>query len=107
MPEISKEALVFLSAVLTGAALRLAYRCVVCIRQMIRHSGRIIAAEDLIFWTAGAIYVFVQIYYTSDGVIRWYFALGVVLGAVFVSFLLRGLKKTAKKIYVYLKKYFS
>lgn len=107
MPDIREELVIFLTAVLTGAVLRLAYRILSCLRQIVRHSIFAVNLEDFIFWASCALYVFVQIYYTSDGEVRWYFVLGIVLGAAFASFFLRFLKKTAKKIYGYLKTYFN
>lgn len=97
MLELRGELIVFLVAVLTGGAVRLAYRCITCFRQLIKHSLIVIGIEDTIFWIASALYVFVQIYYTSSGSIRWYFILGIVLGALICSFILRKLKKSDKK----------
>ncbi|MGN1167386.1 MAG: spore cortex biosynthesis protein YabQ [Lachnospiraceae bacterium] len=107
MPDIREELMIFLAAVVTGMILRLSYRCISCFRQMMRHSYLVMGIEDLIFWVGCALYVFVQIYYTSDGSIRWYFVLGVVFGAYFCSLTLRFFGKMAKKIYVNLKTYFS
>ena len=94
MPEIREEIMIFFTAVLTGAVLRTAYRCISCLREWIRHEPVAIELEDLFYWIAASIYFFVQIYHTSDGVIRWYFILGVVLGAIF-----GWMKKLHKKIY--------
>ena len=79
--------------------LRLAYQSMNVFRQLVEHSLFIIGIEDIIFWLGAALYVFVQIYYTSDGGIRWYFILGLVFGAIFSSVVLRKLKKGRKKIY--------
>lgn len=106
MPDIREELIIFLTALVTGVILRLMYRCICCFRQIIKHNYFAIGVEDLVFWVGCALYVFVQIYYTSDGSIRWYFVLGVVLGAFFCSIVLRFLEKTAKKIYANLKTYF-
>ena len=106
MPEIRGEVIVFLSAILTGVIVRLSYRCISCFRQIIKHSYFAMGIEDLIFWVSCAFYVFVQIYYTSSGSIRWYFVLGIVLGVCFCSEVLRGIEKTVKKIYARFKTYF-
>ena len=42
---------------------------------------------------------FVQIYHTSSGSVRWYYILGVVVGACLMSWLLQKVKKMCKKIY--------
>ena len=99
MPEIRGELLIFLVAGITGILLRLAYQGIICFRQIVKHSLLAMGGEDIIFWIGSAVYVFVQIYYTSDGGIRWYFILGLVFGAIFSSVVLRKLKKGRKKIY--------
>lgn len=106
MPEIREEIMIFFTAVLTGAVLRTAYRCISCLREWIRHEPVAIELEDLFYWIAASIYFFVQIYHTSDGSIRWHFVLGVVLGAVLMTVFLRQLEKVYKKIYTRKKKDF-
>ena len=104
MPEIREEIMIFFTAVLTGAVLRTAYRCISCLREWIRHEPVAIELEDLFYWIAASIYFFVQIYHTSNGVIRWYFILGVVLVAVLAAFLIRQAEKIHKKMYARSKK---
>ena len=99
MPGIREEFIVFVLAVLSGAIVRLVYKCISSFREIVRHSLAAIGAEDFLFWMGSALYLFVQIYHTSNGSIRWYFILGVVVGAVFTSFLFRRMKKIHKKIY--------
>lgn len=99
MPQIQVEIMIFFSAVLSGAVLRAVYRGIGCVREWIPHRAAVIELEDLLYWLAAALYLFVQIYHTSNGSIRWYFILGVVVGAVFTSFLFRWMKKIHKKIY--------
>ena len=99
MPQIQVEIMIFFSAVLSGALLRAVYRGIGCVREWIPHRAAVIELEDLLYWLAAALYLFVQIYHTSNGSIRWYFILGVVVGAVFTSFLFRRMKKIHKKIY--------
>lgn len=91
--------MVFVAAVLSGAIVRLTYRCISCFRQVVNHRAIAVEVEDLIFWVSSAVYMFVQIYHTSDGSIRWYFILGVVLGAVLMTIFLQGIEKMYKKIY--------
>lgn len=99
MPEIREEIMIFFTAVLTGAVLRTAYRCISCLREWIRHEPVAIELEDLFYWIAASIYFFVQIYHTSSGGIRWHFILGCVCGAVFASLLIKKIEKFGKKIY--------
>ena len=81
MPQIQVEIMIFFSAVLSGAVLRAVYRGIGCVREWIPHRAAVIELEDLLYWLAAALYLFVQIYHTSNGSIRWYFILGVVSGA--------------------------
>ena len=99
MPGIREEMMVFLSAVVSGGIVRLVYQCIRCFRRMVGHTLAAIGVEDMIFWLGSAVYLFVQIYHTSDGSIRWYFILGVALGAVLMSVFLRSAEKLYKKIY--------
>ncbi len=93
MPEIEGELIIFLVSVVTGIMLRLVYRSIGIFRQLVEHSLIFIGAEDLIFWIGAALYVFVQIYHTSDGSIRWYFILGLVFGTFFCEALIRRFQK--------------
>ena len=104
MQGIERELVVFAVAVLSGGGVRLAYGCLSCFRDIIHHSQIVIGVQDLLFWIGTAIYLFVQIYQTSDGRIRWHFVLGIVLGAVFMENSLVKLEKLRKKIYTRKKK---
>ena len=99
MPGIHEEMMVFLIAVVSGAIVRLVYQCIRCFRRIIVHDLAAVSAEDMIFWLGSAVYMFVQIYHTSDGSIRWYFVLGVALGTIFMTVFLRGVQNLSEKIY--------
>ena len=99
MPGIREEMMVFLAAVAAGGIVRLVYQCIRCFRRIVSHTLAAIGVEDMIFWLGSAVYMFVQIYHTSDGSIRWYFLLGVVLGVILMSVFLNGVGKLLKKIY--------
>ena len=101
MPGIRTEVYIFLVSVVTGMVVRLVYRCISSFRQIVRHSFILIEIEDLIYWTGTAIYVFVQIYHTNSGTIRWYSTLGLVLGAVIMTCFLKKCEKMYKKIYIF------
>lgn len=100
MDEIGKEGILFLQALLSGMIVCMTYVCIRKFRRIVKHNLICISVEDMIFWLGTAIYLFVQIYHTSDGSIRWYFALGVVIGAVFVAGICKLKKKLNKKLYV-------
>lgn len=93
------EGLSFLGALLTGMTVCCAYACLCLLRRAVRHTPAAIAAEDLLFWPGAAVYVFVQIHHTTNGSIRWYFILGVVLGSAFFSFVSKIPKKLLEKLY--------
>lgn len=95
---ITKELFIFLSAILSGAIVRLVYRCISCLRNVIHHKHWIIELEDLAYWVGTAIFLFVQIYYTSSGSVRWYFVLGIGLGASVMSVFLVAVRKWYRKI---------
>ena len=95
---IGKELFIFLLAVLAGAIVRLAYRCISCLREVVHHAHWVIELEDLIYWIGTAIFLFVQIYYTSSGSVRWYFVLGIGLGASAMSVFLVAVRKWYRKI---------
>ena len=99
MPGIREEMIVFLVAAASGAIVRLAYQCIRCFRRIIEHKLLAVSVEDMIFWVCSAIYMFVQIYHTSDGSIRWYFILGVALGVILMWVFLDREEKLFKKIY--------
>lgn len=107
MPGIRAEIYIFLISVVTGMTVRLTYRCISSFRQIIKHSFVVIEVEDLLYWIGTAIYVFVQIYHTSNGVIRWYSILGLVLGAVIMTCFLKKCEKMYKKIYIFRDKRFG
>ena len=99
--------MVFMQAGITGMILRLVYRSVSCFRQLVRHSRMAVEAEDFVYWISAAVYVFVQIYYTSDGSIRWNFVLGIVVGVALSSVFLKKTENMHKKIYDKKEKKFS
>lgn len=95
---ITKELFIFLSAILSGAIVRLVYRCISCLRNVIHHTHWIVELEDLAYWVGTAIFLFVQIYYTSSGSVRWYFILGVGIGGIIMSVFLAITGKICRKI---------
>lgn len=99
MPGIRAEGAAFLEAVLSGMTLYCVYTCIRLLRRIIHHTLSAIAAEDFLFWIGMALYLFVQIYHTSNGSIRWYFVLGVVLGGIFFHQMSKFILKIRKKMY--------
>lgn len=100
MITIREELLIFIMAVIAGAVVRLSYRALTIFRKIFKHKLWVINLEDLVFWLVISVYLFVQIYHTSNGSIRWYFVLGVVVGVVGISAFIQKIEKALKKIYV-------
>ena len=69
------------------------------LREITIYRKDVIQMEDFCYWVFMGGYLFVQIYHTSSGSVRWYYVLGVVVGACLMSWLLRKVKKMCKKIY--------
>ena len=79
---IGKELSVFMQAVLAGNLVYLAYCMLRVFRRIVKHNLFFISLEDIFYWIATGFYLFVRIYQTSNGTIRWYFVVGVLLGGI-------------------------
>lgn len=93
MPGIEREIVVFAVAVLSGAIVRLVYKCLGCFREIIKHSLVFMGIEDIVYWIGAALYLSMQIYQTNSGRVRWHFILGVVLGVIFMSLFVKKSEK--------------
>ena len=94
---IEKELSVFLQAVLAGNLVYLVYSAIRVVRRIIKHNLFFVSLEDLIFWIGTGIYLFAKIYQTSNGSIRWYFVIGVLVGRILTHLI----------IYKFIKKYIA
>lgn len=101
---IGVEFAVFIHTVLSGVVVTCVYLSLRVLRRIVPHALWAVNVEDSAYWLGTALYLFVQIYHTSDGVIRWYCALGIVLGVLLTRFLLFLVIKIAKKMYVFISK---
>lgn len=86
MPVIGEELSVFIQAIITGVIVCGSYNLLVILRKVIPHHIAVISIEDIIYWIGTAIYVFVQMFNTSYGSVRWYFILGIVVGVFTLIF---------------------
>lgn len=96
---ISVEALIFLDACKAGAVVYIIYTFLRVFRRIKKHSRTAVATEDVLFWIFTAIYLFVEIYNTSSGSIRWFFVLGVVGSMILSAFVIGKIEKTGQKLY--------
>ena len=90
---VEKELFIFLQAILAGNMIYLAYSVIRVIRRLWKHNLFFVSLEDLLFWIATGIYLFIKMYQTSDGSIRWYFVIGVMLGGFFTHLLFTQVSK--------------
>ena len=79
---IEKELVVFLQAVLAGNLVCLAYSVIRILRRLVRHNLFWVSFEDFLFWVGTGLYLFIAIYQTCNGSIRWYFVVGALLGGI-------------------------
>ena len=98
---IEQELVVCLHARLNGIFGFALYSSLKVIRELIPHKNWIMQVEDFFYWIFMGGYLFVQIYHTNNGKVRWYSILGVVFGCVFLWKTFQILKKIWKKIYVF------
>ncbi len=90
---IGKELSVFLQAVLAGNFIYLVYSVIRVMRRLWKHNLFFVSLEDLVFWIGTGIYLFIKIYQTSDGIIRWYFVIGVLLGGIVTHLIISQISK--------------
>jgi spore cortex biosynthesis protein YabQ len=112
---IPAEVTFFLYSMLYGAAFFCAYDILRCIRRIFSHTVFWIAAEDLLFWMAEGILLFLMIFDKNSGSLRGFFFLGVILGAVLwyvlfdrpVLFLLTGILNGIKRMFLCIGRFFT
>ena len=98
MTGIANELSIFISACLLGNLICLVYYALRVFRRLVKHSLFWVSIEDLIFWVGTAIYLFMEMYRTCGGSIRWYFVLGVDAGGIItIGVVHKFLKKTVDK----------
>lgn len=90
---IRTEAIIFLYAGLTGIVTFLCYQLLILFRRLVRHHIIAVNIEDFTYWLGISAYVFRQMYYTTYGSVRWFFALGVVLGNFLAYFGIKIMRK--------------
>lgn len=103
---LEKEAILFLHSVLTGVIVFALYMCLQVLRRLIPHKKCMIQIEDFLYWILMAVYLFVQIYHTNNGKIRWYSVLGIVVGGVLLWKSFAIFRKYVEKLYTHMKRKF-
>ncbi len=82
-----------MQAVLAGNMVYLVYSAIRVIRRLIRHNLLFVSLEDLFFWIGTGIYLFSEMYQTSNGSIRWYFVIGVCTGGILTHLIISKIVK--------------
>ena len=97
MPIIGEELSVFIQAMITGVIVCGSYDLLVILGKVIPHHIAVVSIEDILFWIGTGIYIFIQMFNTSYGSVRWYFILGIVVGVFLLIFLRIKCKKLLDK----------
>lgn len=98
MPGLEKEFGIFVHSFMAGMKVYAVYMLIRLARRIVRHSLTAVSVEDFLFWIGTGFYLFIQIYDTSGGQVRWFLVLGITSGMVFLSVLLVLSGKIAKKM---------
>ncbi len=86
--EIIMQLRFFAISILWGAIVILTYDALRIFRRLKKHGNIMIAAQDILFWMAASIFIFVMIYQVNDGIIRGFCILGMTIGMVLYHFIL-------------------
>ena len=65
---VTRELILLACSIWQGAVLGFWYDLIKTARKLIRHSHAAVSAEDLCYWIAAALYLFVRIYGENSGV---------------------------------------
>ena len=106
---ITQEIRVLLASVCSGVFIGILYDLLRTIRSCAKPSVSITALQDAVFWLLATMILFFTIFYTNNGIVRWYEFFGAFSGAFFYFFALSRLvlyflKKTTQillKIFVF------
>lgn len=99
---IRQETVVFLSAVMHGILLTCFYDILRALRRAFVHSLTVVSAEDFLFWLAAGFATFCLLFERTDGVLRGYVAVGILLGALLYHYTVsRMLVKMLAALFVY------
>ncbi|MCD7820307.1 MAG: spore cortex biosynthesis protein YabQ [Lachnospiraceae bacterium] len=77
---IRQETAVFLISILHGAALTFLYDFLRALRRCISHGLAALSLEDFLFWLLAGFLTFYLTFRETDGIIRGYVAVGILLG---------------------------
>lgn len=81
---VTRELILLACSIWQGAVLGFWYDLIKTARKLIRHSHAAVSAEDLCYWIAAALYLFVRIYGENSGILRGYLFGGILGGRCIV-----------------------
>lgn len=85
---ITIELQFFMTSILWGALVLLAYDQLRIVRRIIRHNTFFVAVQDLIFWIVTSVFIFAMIYVKNSGTIRGFSVMGMAIGMLIYHYLL-------------------
>ncbi len=83
---VSEEAKLFIYAALTGVFLIVVYDILRIFRRVCPHGTIWIGVEDFFYWLFSAIVIFGVLLKENNGIFRWFFAVGMLLGMIIYYF---------------------
>lgn len=101
--DILGECYFFLHAALTGIVLSNVYDILRIWRRVHSHGCMLVAVEDFFYWIGSALYIFYVLMKENNGIIRWFFIVGIVLGMAVYNltigpYIVKYMSKILKKI---------
>lgn len=79
---ITVELRFFLISIVTGIAILVIYDILRIFRRIIKHNWFFVALEDVLFWIASGVVIFIMMYEQNNGIIRGFSILGMLLGMI-------------------------
>lgn len=86
--DIIVELQFFMTSILWGALILLAYDILRIFRRVVKHNYFFIAIEDLLFWVITSVFIFAMIYNENNGIIRGFSIMGMAIGMLIYNFTL-------------------
>lgn len=107
--EVLEEIRLFANSVVLGAALTFLYDGFRIMRNVFKHSIFWISVEDMLYWIATAIFIFISLQKENNGVLRWFIVGGAAIGMFLYKssvsrFYVKYTSNTALHLVVYIKK---
>lgn len=72
----------FVTAMFSGMILSALYDVIRIFRNVIKHRRIWISIEDFIFWNFVGIFLYIMIFYSNNGILRWFIIGSAFLGAI-------------------------